>query len=290
MDYLVFGKNLYIKNDKNKFYAYNYNNELVNEFRFHETSKKIFLSSSLNDSESIILMSEILYFKGGKNKNVIFRGKKAFDLSKEGFRMINGEYVKDIYCFEKERKTKFKTIDELYMYPQLVPWNLVEREHDVINLVKKYVHKNSNVLEIGSGYGKNLLLLKEIGYENSIGIEYSKNACDLSKKMMTDNYYGDITSTNFSNEQFDAVIDIGCLHCIGSRNRALKEVSRILKSNGLIISRYFLPKDKKWLDRFPLEVSSFGADYEELLSSFSDYNILESYIENECIYIVGRKI
>lgn len=289
MDYLVFGRNIYIKNNDRKFVSYDYYNNIVDEFNFVVEGNKIIFDSLNNHVESIGLMSEILYFMGNKCKDVIFKNSFNLDLSSIGFCNIDGECVKSVLAFDGERKKKFRTIDELYGYPELVPWNLVEREHDVIDLVCEYVDVDSKILEIGSGYGKNLLLLEDKGYKDVIGVEYSRRAFELSKRIVSNNYYGDITNTDFDDGQFDVIVDIGCLHCVEEGDSAIREVYRILKSNGMIISRYFLPKDKKWLDRFPVAVSSFGSKYDDLLNSFKDFNIIKSFIENECIYVIGVK-
>lgn len=291
MDYLVFGENVYIKSNNNKFFSFDYNDNYIAEFSIDEKKDSIIAKSNTTDIESINLIAEILYFYGNKEKNVIYQSNDNDDLDLKGFEKNKNIYIKKVKEFEKERAKKFNSIDELYKYPYLVPWNLVERERDVLALVEKYVDKSKNILEIGSGYGKNLLLLKEHGYDNVQGIENSRNAYEISKQKIDNNTLGDITKTNYNDSKFDAIIDIGCLHCIDHKyqEKAVKEVLRILKKDGLLISRYFLPKDKKWLDRYPVKVTSFGSNYEELVKLFKNFNIIESCIENECVYIVGRK-
>lgn len=289
MDYFVFGKKVYIKSNNNGFIAYDYNNNIVNTFSFDIKDNCILFYSSETDYDSIVLMSEILYFMGNKQKYVVYKNNKMINV--DYFTKVEDSYIKTLDSFEKERQKKFDSINELYGYPELVPWNLVEREHDVLELVEKYIPTNANILEIGSGYGKNLLLLSESGYKFVSGIEFSQNAVEISKRLLNNNLLGDVTNTNFADEEYDAIIDIGCLHCVKTEDKinALNEVSRILKRGGLIISRYFLPKNADWLHKFPLNVKSFGSEYDELIDFFKCFDIIESFVFNECAYIVGRK-
>jgi len=284
MDYFVLSDNLYIKNDGEKFNYYNYKRKKLGYCTIVDKSKLIFSYSTLN-LEAINLMSEILFFLGNKEKDVICLGND--NLISIGF--INN--IKSVESFKNEREQKYETINELYKKPYLVPWNLVEREHDITDLVKKYLETTSSILEIGSGYGKNLVLLDELKYKNVLGIEYSENALAISKKVVSNNILGDINNTDYSNEQFDGIIDIGCLHCVNKQNKgtAVKEILRILKSNGLIISRYFLTKNQKWVNNYPIKVDGFGNEYDEIIDMFKDFNIIHSSISNGCVYIVGRK-
>lgn len=288
MDYLVFGKNIYLKNCNDIFNYYNYEDEKIGYFNIYIAKKEISFSYSKKNIEAINLFSEVLYFMGNKKKNIVCLNND--DLNSIGFikKEKNIKYIKE---FERERNKKYKTIDELYNNPHLVPWNLVERENDVMFLVNKYVTKNNKILEIGSGYGKNLCLLKENGYNNVVGIEYSKNAYELSRKKISNNILGDITNTKFDNNSFDAIIDIGCLHCVCTENRkkAFNEILRILKKDGFIISRYFLKKDTDWIKKYPVKISEFGNNYHEILDMFDNFIILETFEENECVYVVGRK-
>lgn len=241
----------------------------------------------MHKDEIINLFSEILYFIGHKKKNVVFNSKTRFNNKNIGF--INNK--KNVSFFEEERKFKFDSINDLYKYPYLVPWNLVPREYDVVDLVEKYSEHTDSLLEIGSGYGKNLKLLEEKGYNNCIGIEYSINATNIANKIVNNCFLDDITDCHLSDNSVDRIIDIGCLHCVDEelRENAISEVSRILKKNGIIIGRYFLPKNEEWLKVYPVNVSKFGATISEIRNMFKNHiKLLEIYEDNECVYYVGR--
>lgn len=290
MDYLSVSSNIYIKMTNGKFEAYDYNNNFLTSLSF-KVSDEIFFKMSNEDiiykDEIINLFSEILYFIGHKKKNVVFMSETIFNNLNIGF--INN--TKDVSFFEKERELKFDNINDLYKYPHLVPWNLVPREYDVVDLVEKYSKHTDSLLEIGSGYGKNLKLLEEKGYKDCIGIEYSINAINIANNIVNNCILDDITNCHLSDNAVDRIIDIGCLHCVDEKlkEKAISEVSRILKKNGIIIGRYFLPKSHEWLKLYPVNVSKFGATISEIENMFKNHiSLLEIYEENECIYYVGR--
>ena len=162
----------------------------------------------------------------------------------------------------------------------------------------KYVPLSSeaNILEIGSGFGKNLWYIKEAGYKNIMGIEYIKSAYKKSLNIpnITNNVmYGDITCTEFKDKSFDVIIDIGCMHCmpINERGKGIKEITRIAKKNSILISRCFKPKNAEWLNEYPVKVDHFGLEKEKFVelfnSNFKEIEILESD-ELQCNYFIGR--
>lgn len=290
MDYLSVSNNIYIKMTNGRFGAYDYNNKHLTSLNF-EVGDEIYFEmlneEVMHKDEIINLFSEILYFIGHKKKNVVFNSKTRFNNKNIGF--INNK--KNVSFFEEERKFNFDSINDLYKYPYLVPWNLVPREYDVVDLVEKYSEHTDSLLEIGSGYGKNLKLLEEKGYNNCIGIEYSINATNIANKIVNNCFLDDITDCHLSDNSVDRIIDIGCLHCVDEelRENAISEVSRILKKNGIIIGRYFLPKNEEWLKVYPVNVSKFGATISEIRNMFKNHiKLLEIYEDNECVYYVGR--
>ena len=258
-DYFTIGKKIYLTSrDGKSFFAYCISSgNIVSDFYISsDEEKEITADSTWYGSdigiyvESVNLFSEVVYFLGAKKKDCIVNLIIPLDaLLKEGFSLANGRnnsYRKCVSVFEAERNVKKDTIDELYCSPHLVPWNLVPREHDVIKYVDKHISKDAHILEIGSGLGKNLLLLQSLGYTNCKGLEYSQNAVSIARcfsALSTCCAHGDITNACYSSESVDAILDIGCIHCIPSELRrvALSEVVRILKARGIFISRCFLP-------------------------------------------------
>jgi len=107
-------------------------------------------------------------------------------------------------------------------------------------------HKGS-ILEVGSGYGLNLILLKFLGFRVVRGIEIVKeihrNAAlliDLSKDFFPElerchSILGDVQATNFADEQFSQILCIEALSHFPSRDRFLREANRMLQKEGYLI-------------------------------------------------------
>ncbi len=302
MRYLSCAKNIYIinKNKSRVFDALSYDSNLIARFRYNNESDFIQMyieRYSGNESllfESVQLMTEILYFIGNKNKNIII-SQLLPNFNKLGFIRKDNVQIKSVDTFEKERINKFDDIDDLYNFPHLVPWNLVEIEWDVLKLVETKAKKKSDILEIGSGYGKNLLALNEIGYDNVYGVENSKNAFLQSLKFqycLEHNRNADISNLPFDDGTFDCVIDIGCLHCAGdfARKKGVQEIVRILRERGVVISRFFLTKDEEWIRKYPVAVNNFGADKDEILKIWQPYfKVIDFFVENGCCYFIGER-
>lgn len=105
-----------------------------------------------------------------------------------------------------------------------------------------------SVLELGSGYGFNLLIMKFLGFQKVHGVELVKSVNDtavevlkLAKKHMDINVddctttCGDAESTDFKNEQFQNIVAIESISHIPSFDRFMREINRILKPNGMVV-------------------------------------------------------
>ena len=113
-------------------------------------------------------------------------------------------------------------------------WYVVRRE-----LCKKYLDKyskNAAIIDIGSGAGTNLRLLKEMGFTNYHGLDFSP----LSKKICAEKKIGevvvrDIYDSNLPSDSYDVVLITDVLEHLNDDLEALKEIRRILKPNGVAI-------------------------------------------------------
>ena len=101
--------------------------------------------------------------------------------------------------------------------------------------------KNSRILDVGCGAG---MMAKEIankGYEIS-GIDYSYNmirkakaVCNVNTKFGMNFLQGNIESLPFRDSAFDVVLCLGVITYLKSEQKALQEMSRILKPGGTMI-------------------------------------------------------
>ena len=109
----------------------------------------------------------------------------------------------------------------------------------------KYLNQidmSSDVLEIGLGFGTvgNYLFDK---CRNYTGIDISSGPVYMMKKRIEyrkksincNSEIGNAEKLTFTDNSFDVVISIGCLHHSGKLEKSIKEVYRILKPNGKFI-------------------------------------------------------
>lgn len=112
-------------------------------------------------------------------------------------------------------------------------------------VVEKYFQKNQNILDIGCGAGRTTINLFKMGYRNIIGLDLTpsmlQEAILLSDKEGLDIRFieGDATALNFPDNHFHNVLFSfnGFMQIPGrkSRLKALQEIKRTLKNDGLFI-------------------------------------------------------
>ncbi len=112
-------------------------------------------------------------------------------------------------------------------------------------MFKKYISKDDKILDLGCGAGRTTISLFREGYQDIIGLDISDKFIDFANGYCKQNKLnitfinGDATCLPFNDSVFDAVIfSYNGLMCIpGKRNRdcVLKEVYRVLKTNGIFI-------------------------------------------------------
>lgn len=157
----------------------------------------------------------------------------------------------------------------------------------------RYLNKDSKVLEIGCGNGRNLHYIYEnIGCE-VYGIEPSKVAIKEGKEI-----YGEISffcgtadELPFENEMFDVVFFGTCLYLV-DRNLLIKcvaEADRVLKNKGIIGLTEFDSKiPRKNLYKHFDGMKSYKMDYSTAFTVFPHYSLLEKQQkvakENELLF------
>ena len=114
------------------------------------------------------------------------------------------------------------------------------------NFLKKKINikKKSKILDIGCGFGNNLLLFKDFENVSLFGTEVTKNTCEVPKKNLSNNnLVADIRAgTNkkipFPSNFFDLILSINVIQYEKSEKsveQAFKEYRRVLKKNGSFI-------------------------------------------------------
>ncbi len=109
------------------------------------------------------------------------------------------------------------------------------------------------LLDLGCGNGRHLEYALKIGFcdFNLVGCDFSENQLDVTKKKGFEVAQADLESLPFESNSFDIVICIASFHHLLEREeqlKALNEMRRVVKSNGVILLSNWFPK-KEFLDK-----------------------------------------
>lgn len=112
-------------------------------------------------------------------------------------------------------------------------------------LLKKYLSQTDKILDLGCGAGRTTINLYKNGFKNITGLDIANNLLNFAQDYCKNHNINinfvnqSATEIQFDNETFDAAIfSYNGLMCIpGEVNRvkAVKEVCRVLKPNGVFI-------------------------------------------------------
>ena len=95
----------------------------------------------------------------------------------------------------------------------------------------------------------------------------------------------------FADEHFDAVLDIGCLHCADHDVVApsLAEIRRVLSPGGRLFSRVFKPRSEAWLRDQRFEASRIGFSTEALHALFAAEFEVELWEQPNVVQVQASK-
>jgi len=112
-------------------------------------------------------------------------------------------------------------------------------------VIDKYFNKNESILDLGCGTGRTTFALYKRGYTKITGLDLSEEMLDVARKIRDkmkleiDFIQGNVLELPFSDNQFDnALFSFNGLMQIPKRTnrvKALKEIKRVLKPDGIFI-------------------------------------------------------
>lgn len=162
-------------------------------------------------------------------------------------------------------------------------------------IVTGFIESNDEALECACGTG----MLSAVIAEKCRYL----TATDFSKKMLQKarkncaGYrnitfrFADITELDFPDESFDKVIAGNVIHLLDEPLKALRELDRVCKPNGmLIIPTYMNKKDKGQTDGFVSAVGKAGADFKRqfTVESYRQFFIEAGYADVRVTPVDGR--
>lgn len=165
--------------------------------------------------------------------------------------------------------------------------------------------KDAKIIDVGCGSGFTLAFFRKLGYDNSIGIDLSKNSLAVCNKLFNfkngkDVFLMDARSIKFPDNSFDLVFSDGLLGHFEDFSAIAKEFCRISKSWILLFQpnqTSFFGRLKKFAENFmktswEKEYFYKKEDYAKVFSEFG-FNLVNSggINLNEQIWLLckGRK-
>ncbi len=202
-------------------------------------------------------------------------GKKK-DKEKDKKKLIRHELARTIFFKDMTKEDWIKAWKgKPHFGNSLVPSKLAKT---IIREDKENTSK-SNILEIGCGNGRDSLYFGKQGY-SVIGIDISPDAIRIAEKNNKLNNVvfevGDAEELDFDDEYFDVVYSLSVLHST-NLEKSIKEVSRVLVSNGLAL--FYLYNKTTYTDKDgnnKIEVNFNIGDFEKTLGK-NNLRILDKF-------------
>lgn len=141
-----------------------------------------------------------------------------------------------------ETRKSYDLIADKFSNTRQYPW----KEFEDFN---KYIQSGYKVLDVGCGNGRLWGTLKDKNIDY-YGVDFSQNLiAKAQQKYPQANFlFADVLNLPFEKESFDAVFAIAVFHHIPSyyRQKALAEINRILKKQGIFITTNWNLWQKHW--------------------------------------------
>ncbi len=104
----------------------------------------------------------------------------------------------------------------------------------VFNDLQSYITRDMKIIEVGCGEGYNLVVLKENGFNNLIGLEPSLDCYHKLSEYGIDCINSTLSNLDVDSWKFDCCILSGVLQQFTESQKALNTIHRVLKPDGVI--------------------------------------------------------
>ena len=119
-------------------------------------------------------------------------------------------------------------------------WLISERDRIISHYLDKLVIPEKKIIEVGCGFGSNLRIInKKRDDVECFALDSSEEAIKAIRKEIPNAVVADCRKTNFNNNEFDIIYSAGLMEHFKDEEPFLKEMKRIVKDNGFIIT--FVP-------------------------------------------------
>ncbi|MDY5741583.1 MAG: class I SAM-dependent methyltransferase [Lachnospiraceae bacterium] len=150
----------------------------------------------------------------------------------------------------------------------------------VCRYICPYLNKNMNVLELACGSGQLSFSLSN-HTKSWIGTDFSEQMIlEARKRGEYENLIfeiADATSLSFADGKFDCVVIANALHIMPKPYKAMKEIYRVLKSDGILVAPTFLWKEgrRRKIIKKMMSILGFRMYHEWDKKQFEDF--IEEY-------------
>lgn len=116
-------------------------------------------------------------------------------------------------------------------------WWFVQRRSLFETLIKQHnVPLTARVVDVGTGTGANLRLLKSMGFQDVTGIDFSEEAAQWCRiKGLGEVKQGDIRKLPLADQSVDFVLATDVVEHVDEHEKAVSEILRILRPGGLAL-------------------------------------------------------
>lgn len=125
--------------------------------------------------------------------------------------------------------------------------------------------RDAQIIEYGCGYGRMLRTLKSAGYHNLIGFDFAPNMITRGRKENPDLDLRLLEKAGIipcDNSSIDALVMSTVLCCITDEQALfmlMKEISRVLKKNGVLyITDFLICEHPRYQEKYALGLQQFG--------------------------------
>lgn len=186
---------------------------------------------------------------------------------------------------EKEYWNRFAGIYDLFMKKD-------EAAYRQLTALIRHAVRDKDVLELATGTGRVARAISETA-RSVTATDYSEN---MLKQAMKGGFppnvafeQADATRLYFGDQQFDVVVIINALHIMNEPEKALREISRVLKDDGLLIAPTFTHAEtnaaQKLLSGLMTRVTGFRTEHDWSRDEFIDF-----LRENGWEFVQGRTL
>ncbi|PIR13737.1 hypothetical protein COV49_01155 [Candidatus Falkowbacteria bacterium CG11_big_fil_rev_8_21_14_0_20_39_10] len=167
--------------------------------------------------------------------------------------------------------------------------------HEVsLGVIRQYLLKNDEVLDIGCSTGHLLHLLKKKGYNSLLGLDPAPRCKEIAKEKYDVNVVTDTIESFKNKRKFDFVILATVLEHLEELKESLKKISSLVSDEGKIFIS--VPNAGNFYQDFEEPFGEFSTEHINFFSSFylqlllPEYSCMFIKSDNVAIFSVWQKI